>query len=137
MASLTIGKVAKAARVNVETVRYYERRGLIKQPKSTSGFREYPRDVIARIQFIRRSQQLGFTLAEIAELLRLSNSTSAKRDAIKKLAQEKLASIQERIVDLQRIEQTLSELVHECSGQGPVHGCPIIEAIVQNIDSLE
>lgn len=129
MRKFTIGCVALAAGVGVETVRYYERRGLVKRPPGGTGFREYDRNVPDRIRFIRRAQELGFTLREVADLLRLTDTPGATRGEVRKLAEEKLRSVRERIRDLRRIEKTLSGLVEQCSGRGRVSGCPIIEAI--------
>lgn len=130
MAGLTIGKVATAAGVGVETIRFYEKRGLIVQPVPTNGkYRHYPTAMVARIRFIKRAQTLGFTLAEIKELLLLSSSPNADRKAVKEFAQLKVKAIREKIFDLQQMERTLSQLVSDCSGRGSVQGCPIIEAI--------
>lgn len=129
MSKFTIGRVAQEAGVGVETVRYYERRGLIDRPDSGSGFREYPCTAPDRIRFIRRAQQLGFTLSDIAELLQLTDSTSASRREVRALAEQKVESVRERIEDLRRIEQQLTELIGKCSGRGPVPGCPIVEAL--------
>lgn len=129
MAKFTIGRVAREAGVGVETVRYYERRGLITRPAGGSGFREYDRGVPDRIRFIRRSQELGFTLSEVADLLRLTETPTATRGEVRTLAQQKVESVRERIRDLRRIEKTLAGLIEQCSGRGRVSGCPIVEAI--------
>ncbi len=132
MSRFTIGKVAEAAGVGVETIRFYERRGLIDQPKPLkSSFREYPEAVVSRIRFIKRSQELGFTLSEVAELLMLSETSGATRRSVKELAAKKLTSIREKLNDLKWMEATLDKLVSACSGSGPVKGCPIIEAITE------
>lgn len=133
MAGFTIGKVAKAAGVGVETVRFYERRGLIERPSSVStSFREYPAEAVEQIRFIKRAQELGFTLAEISELLQLACTTTSSRSDVKQLAQNKLSAIRKKIVDLQSIEATLSQLVKDCSGRGDLSGCPIIDAITND-----
>ena len=93
------------------------------------GFREYPDEVVARIRFIRRAQELGFSLSEVIELLTLTEAPSASRGEVRTLAQQKVESVRKRIRDLRRIEKTLSSLVEQCSGRGRVPGCPIIEAI--------
>ena len=129
MARFTIGKVAEAARVNIETVRYYEKRGMIDQPPARGTFREYPKSVVDRIQFIKRAQELGFTLAEIKELLLLADSPQSDRKAARDFGVRKVASIRAKIADLQAIEQMLVHLVDECSGHGPIAECPIIEAL--------
>ena len=130
MKRLTIGKVAQQAGVNVETVRFYQRKGLVERPvpKSTS-FREYPSGTCERIVFIKRAQTLGFTLKEIAELLSLADNPSGKRSEVRALAEKKLNAIREKLLDLGRMEQTLSALVGKCSGRGRISGCPIIDAI--------
>tara|TARA_R110002073_G_scaffold8761_3_gene46872 strand:+ start:21057 stop:21470 length:414 start_codon:yes stop_codon:yes gene_type:complete len=130
MAGLTISKVAKAAGVGVETIRFYERKGLVDRPiPQRTAFREYPPPVVDRIRFIKRAQTLGFTLSEISELLELSERAGASRKRVKELASQKLAIIREKLSDLIQMEITLATLVEDCSGHGPVAGCPIIDAI--------
>lgn len=132
MTGFTIGKVAKAAGVGVETIRFYEKKGLIEQPQSQGTYRNYPKSVVARIRFVKRAQELGFTLAEIRELLGLADQPNEDRAAVKVIAQRKVASIQEKIADLRKAESTLSNLVEQCSGEGPIHDCPIIEAFIDD-----
>lgn len=130
MTRFTIGKVAESAGVGVETIRFYERRGLIEQPTPVrTSFREYPQAAVNRIRFIKRAQELGFTLSEVAELLLLSDKSGATRKSVKDLAAKKLLLIREKLDDLRHMEATLAKLVDDCSGKGPLHGCPIIEAI--------
>lgn len=129
----TISKIAAAAGVGVETIRYYERRGLVEQPKAMrTAFREYPESVIARVRFIKRAQELGFTLEEIAELLALTEQSGITRKEVRDLAQQKLVMIREKLQDLIRMEATLSKLVRSCSGKGSLAGCPIIEALAES-----
>lgn len=125
----TIGKLAEAAGVNVETIRYYERRGLIDRPASAGGFREYPDGHVERLRFIRRAKDLGFTLEEIRQLLALSEGECGDRREVKALATERAAAVRARIDDLLRVEQSLKKLITTCSGKGPVRGCPIIDAL--------
>lgn len=132
MPRFTIGRLAKAAGVGVETIRFYEKRGLISRPQTTGTYREYPLETIERIHFIKRAQELGFTLAEIVELLSLANSPHTDRQAAKQFATQKVEDIRARIADLQRMLGTLSHLVEECSGHGPMEGCPIIEALANH-----
>lgn len=132
MNKFTIGKVAKAAGVGVETVRFYEKKGLIEQPSSKGTYREYPKFVVSRIRFVKRAQELGFTLAEIQELLCLADQPNEDRAAVKAIAQSKVALIVKKIADLKKAEATLSHLVERCSGEGPIHDCPIIEAFVDD-----
>ena len=129
--SFTIGKVAQAAGVGVETIRFYQRRELIDEPLAiSSSFREYPETVVDRIRFIKRAQALGFTLEEIRDLLEFSEAPQRSRQDVKQLAEKKLVAIRQKLADLHQMEVTLSQLVNQCSGRGSVKGCPIIEAIV-------
>lgn len=138
MAGFTIGRVAKAAGVGVETVRYYERQGLIEKPMPRRiSHREYSTSVVDRIRFIKRSQELGFTLSEVSELLALADESGASRKRVKELATKKLIAIREKLADLQQMESTLSALVNDCSGKGPLAGCPIIDAITNNHSQCE
>ncbi|WP_236616002.1 MULTISPECIES: MerR family transcriptional regulator [Rhodopirellula] len=131
MSRFTIGKVAEAAGVGVETVRFYQRRGLLAEPSPVRTlFREYPESTVDRIRFIRRAKDLGFTLAEIGELLALSEIPHESRGKVKQLAEQKLVAIRQKLVDLQQMETTLSGLVQDCSGRGSLDGCPIIEAMI-------
>lgn len=131
---LTIGKLAKAADVGVETVRYYQRRKLLPVPPSgDSAFRFYPTELIDRIRFIKRAQQLGFSLDEIEMLLQLEDGKN--REAIREVAQVKLTRIHEKIADLQRMETVLSHLVCECEATGKAQPCPIIAALAGAMES--
>ncbi len=127
----TIGKLADEAGVGVETVRFYERSGLVQQPQKLSGFREYPADTVERIRFIKRAQQLGFSLTEIRELIGLNGCHNGSRAEVKQLTGKKLQEIRQKIEDLERLESTLRELFDRCNGRGSLSGCPIIESIVQ------
>jgi MerR family mercuric resistance operon transcriptional regulator len=130
MEELTIGALAKEAEVNVETVRYYERRSLIDQPrKPHSGFRHYPPDLIDRIRFIKRAQELGFTLEEITELLALRVEPATACDEVKQQAEGKIADIAEKIKTLQRMKKTLTGLVNACDKRTSTTECPILEAL--------
>ena len=125
--SMTIAGVADAADVSVETVRYYERRGLIARPTRKIGaYRRYDRKHVARIRFIRRAQGLGFTLEEIESLLRLEDGTD--RRGIQQIAEQRLEQVRARLTDLRRIERTLRHLLDDCK-KGATPHCPIIEAI--------
>lgn len=119
---LTIGKLAAAAGVNVETVRYYERRGLIAQPTSSGGYRHYSSEHVERLAFIRRAQGMGFSLDEIAELMQLNDMTDHLQ--ARKLAETKIATIAERIAHLQQMQHALQHLVKTCKPGKP---CPIID----------
>lgn len=125
-----IGEVARRADVNKETVRYYEKRGLIPEPdRRRSGYRIFTRRHIDQIKFIKRAQELGFTLSEIKELLELRMDEDTTCSEIKSEAQEKYQDVVEKIEDLQRIKETLIDLIDSCSGEGPKGDCPILEAL--------
>lgn len=125
---LTIGRLARAANVGIETIRYYQRLELLPTPDSgDSAFRIYPLKLIDRIQFIKRAQELGFSLEEIASFLRLADGTDRK--AIRKIAADRLSGIQAKIADLQKMEHVLSGLIHECEKTGRAKPCPIITAL--------
>lgn len=129
-------KPPQAAMVGVETVRYYQRRGLLAQPprpsRLASGYRRYAPAAVARLRFIRRAQQLGFTLDEVAELLLLADGTD--RRSIRRIAAARLAQPQARIADMQRMASTLQHLIHACGGNGRAPQCPIIDSIAEATD---
>ena len=130
MENLTIGQIAKKARVNVETVRYYERRGLIPKPlRKESGYRQYPEETVARIQFIKHAKELGFSLNEISELFSLKVDKNTTCADVKNRAEGKIADIEEKIHALQKMKKTLTRLAKECRGRGPASECPILEAL--------
>jgi MerR family mercuric resistance operon transcriptional regulator len=125
---LTIAGAARASGVGVETVRYYERRGLVSQPKrGTGSYRHYQPDHVRRIRFIKRAQDLGFTLQEIASLLKLEDGTD--RRSIRRIANARLEETRRRIADLKRIEGALGHLLHDCEAHARAPRCPIIAAI--------
>ena len=127
--SFTIGRLAKQAEVGIDTVRFYERRGLLPEPsRSASGYRLYQHDSVDRIRFIRRAKQLGFSLDEIELLLRLQDEGGDKAD-VRELTEHKITQIDDNIRDLQRIRGVLNDLSAQCSGQGNIDSCPIIEAM--------
>ena len=125
---LTIGRLAKAAGVNIETIRYYQRRGLVEEPtKPLGGHRRYAAAAATRVRFIKRAQQLGFTLEEVSGLLRLEDGQSCRETRV--LAERKLVLIEERIADLIRMRRMLKGLIAECTaGQRP-RSCPIIATL--------
>ena len=123
---LTIGRVAASDGVNVETVRYYQRRRLIEEPRKVFGkYRHYPRATIQRIRFIKKAQELGFTLKDIAELLCLDSETACA--TIREFAAQKARSMGNEISRLKRMHTALSRLVRECDKQKRTGPCPIIE----------
>ena len=130
MKTLTIGQVARSAGVGVETVRFYERQGLLEEPeRRESGYRQYTEDVVAWLRFIRRAKELGFTLKEVRELIALRRDPSATRADVRRQAGTKIADIEAKIRDLQRMKEALLKLTAFCRGHGPASGCPILEAL--------
>ncbi|MEE8061951.1 MAG: heavy metal-responsive transcriptional regulator [Gemmatimonadales bacterium] len=129
MKTNTIGRVADRAGISVETVRYYERQGLIQQPDTPpSGFREYPEDTVQRILFIRRGKELGFTLQEISELLNLRVNPKENCDAVRLVTQKKIEDVDRRIKSLEQIRTQLQRLANACDGTGETD-CAILEAM--------
>jgi Hg(II)-responsive transcriptional regulator len=126
-ASMTIGGLARAAEVGVETVRYYQRRHLLAVPHSAGSVRRYPSAMIDRIRFIKRSQNLGFTLDEIRELMRLEQGGT--RSAVRQIADARLTNIREKIAALKQMERTLSKLLFECERTVTAAPCPIIATL--------
>lgn len=125
---LMTGELAKRAGVNVETLRFYERKGLLPMPpRRMSGYRQYPADSVPRIRFIKRAQELGFTLGEVAELLSLRGRAGAGPADIRERAEQKLAAIGRKIADLKAIESALVKLTSACPGDGPLDDCPILK----------
>lgn len=130
MGTLTIGQLARRAGVGVETIRFYEREGLLDEPaRRPSGYRQYDEAAVARVMFLRRAQRLGFTLRDAKDLLGLKNNPAADRAEVRDKAKQKLADIDQKIRDLTAMRDDLSRLVAECDGVGPAAHCPIIEAI--------
>lgn len=131
MSTMSIGEFARRAKVNIQTVRYYERRGLLPEPeRKPSGYREYSPDCLQRLRFIRRSQELGFTLSEIQELLTLRTQRSTAADDVRSRVAAKVADIEEKVRDLQRVQAALEQLASECRDQ--VHSaaeCPLLTAL--------
>jgi MerR family mercuric resistance operon transcriptional regulator len=130
MNSMTIGQVAQKAGIGIETIRFYERKGLIEEPpRKESGYRLYQEDVIDRLAFIQQAKSLGFTLAEIQELLSLKIRPEVTSGEIRKIAEAKLADIEDKIKMLKRMQRALKKLVAQCPGHGPANHCPILEAL--------
>ncbi|MGH8503876.1 MAG: Hg(II)-responsive transcriptional regulator [Gammaproteobacteria bacterium] len=125
---LSIGRLARAAGVSVETIRYYQRRGLLEQPgKPLGGHRRYAGEAIKRVRFIKRAQQLGFTLEEVNGLLRLEDGQSCRDTRL--LAEQKLEQIETRIGDLNRMRRTLKDLIAQCAQGKRPRSCPIIATL--------
>lgn len=126
-AGLTIGRLAHEAGVIVETIRYYERRGLLAQPeKPPYGFRHYPPETVARVRFIKRAQRLGFTLREIAELLTLGDGHC---ENVVELADRKCARIQSQIKDLRAMQEALEKLIRSCRSEHADRVCRIVDSL--------
>ncbi len=128
--SLTTGKLATSAGVGRETIRYYERKGLLDEPpRSHSGYRYYPPDAVDRLRFIRRAQELGFTLTEIRELLGLRIDEVSACNTVEARARAKLATVEDKIDDLRRMQGALQRLVEKCKSRQPTSECPILEEL--------
>ncbi len=128
--SLTIGRLATEAGVNLETVRYYERQGLMpKPPRTASGYRLYSADAVRRLRFIKRAQELGFSLREVRELLLLRVSRTAKANAVRVRAESKIADIEAKIRTLESMKKSLRKLAQSCNGCAPISKCPILESL--------
>jgi Hg(II)-responsive transcriptional regulator len=128
--ALTIGQVAAAAAVNIQTIRYYERRGLVSAPRrSLAGYRQYGDDAIARLRFIKRAQELGFSLAEVQELLALRVRHGSACDVIERKTRGKIELVEAKIRRLQRLKRTLERLAAACAARQPTDDCPILEAL--------
>jgi MerR family mercuric resistance operon transcriptional regulator len=125
--NLTIGRLARAADVGIETIRYYQGRDLLPVPATVGAFRHYPPETVDRVRFIKRAQELGFSLAEIAELLRLGDG--ADRASIRQLASDRLVQIEAKLADLRRMQRVLKEVLTECEHTRADLPCPIIDTI--------
>ena len=128
MTTMTIGRLAKEAGINIDTIRYYERNGLIPEPvRRASGYREYGSADLRRLRFILRAKDLGFTLAEIGELLSLSGDKDVR--GVKRRAEQRLEQVEHKIKELQRVRRGLKTLVDACPGHGDLEHCPIVAAL--------
>ncbi len=135
MKPLTIGALARRAGVGVETIRFYERKGLVRRPpRPERSFRVYPEETVERIRFIRQAQALGFTLREIAGLLALRVMPETDRAAVRSRAVAKLANVEARLAELERIRGALAKLVAGCSGRGAVSTCTILGALAESAE---
>ncbi len=128
-ATIKIGKLAEQSRVNLQTIRYYEREGLLPKPsRLPSGYRVFSRDAVRRVRFIKRAQELGFSLKEIKELLSIRVDPRSDCSAVQRLAKAKLADIDQKIRTLQAMKTVLTKLATACPGRGPSTECPILES---------
>ena len=132
MKTVTISKAAAKAGAGVETIRFYERKGLIEQPPKPfgPGFREYPEEVVRRVRFIRQAQDIGFSLREIAELLSLRADPSADCSDVRVQATMKLEEVNRKITRLEEIRDALEDLISACPGRGALRACSIMDALL-------
>lgn len=127
---MTIGELASRAGVNVQTVRYYERRGILREPERTaSGYRQYRPDALARLRFVKGAQELGFTLGEIGDLLDLRVEDPRSCAVVAERTRSKLADVRRKIRELQRMESVLERLGSACATRTPTAECPILESL--------
>lgn len=127
---LTIGRLAKLVGVNIQTIRYYERIGMLHPvSKTESGYRLYEDGELERLRFIRHAQEWGFTLKEIGELLELKTFPLSACSKVRKRAEDKLKIVEERIESLKRLKRVLKELIFACEKRMPLEGCPILKSI--------
>ena len=127
---LKIGDVAERGGVNLQTIRYYEREGLLPEPpRLASGYRLFPEAAVRRVRFIKRAQELGFSLAEIRELLSLRENANAGAQDLRERARAKVADIEEKIRTLRAMKKALNALAESCPGCGPLSECPILDAL--------
>ncbi|KIL39341.1 hypothetical protein SD70_20675 [Gordoniibacillus kamchatkensis] len=132
------GDISKLCNVNKETLRYYERKGLIAEPiRSDAGYRLYPEDTVRRIMFIKRIQELGFTLSEIDKLLGVVDKDDVRCADMHDFVVQKLEDVRLKIRDLERIECMLKDLKDRCPDEKAIHECPIIEALIRHEDKEE
>ena len=125
--TLTIGRLARAASVGVETIRYYQQRGLLPVPEQKSTFRQYPLALVDRIRFVKRAQELGFLLEEVGELLQLEDGVD--RASIRRIASDRLAQIETKLKDLKRMQGALRHLIDACAHTDAGMPCPIIATL--------
>jgi Hg(II)-responsive transcriptional regulator len=134
MAILSVGELARESGVHLETVRYYEREGLLPRPaRKKSGQRVYAADTVSRLQFIKRAQALGFTLAEIKDFFAIATDPNQTCNEVLRKVEEKLAEVRAKIVALKRIERTLNRMRNSCTGELPVSACPIIGSLAAKL----
>jgi MerR family mercuric resistance operon transcriptional regulator len=127
---LRIGEVAERGGVNLQTIRFYEREGLLPEPpRLASGYRIFPETAVRRVRFIKRAQELGFSLTEIRDLLSLRESGGVGADAVRERAKAKIADIEEKLRTLRAMKDALNRLAERCPGCGPLSECPILDAL--------
>ena len=132
--TLRIGEVARLAGVNIQTLRYYERRGILEQPqRSRSGYRQYPAETVELVRTIKRAQKLGFSLDEIERLLRIKTGGNGACTKARDIAARKLALLNERIEELADVKRTLEELIRDCQPRRPAEACGVLSAISNGV----
>ncbi|REJ90789.1 MAG: MerR family transcriptional regulator [Planctomycetota bacterium] len=130
MSYLKIGEVARETGIGIETIRFYERKGLLDEPdRRPSGYRQYDDSVIARLRFIRRSKELGFTLSEINELLGLWFDTETRCCDVRHKAQQKIGEIEEKVKTLNGMKRSLKKLIEQCQRRGSLKDCPLLDGL--------
>ena len=134
--NLKIGQLAERSGVSLQTIRFYEREGLLPKPQRlSSGYRIFSPHAVLQVQFIKRAQKLGFSLTDIRELFSIQEHPVKQCADVRRLAEVKLAEIERKIEELEAIRQLLRDLSRRCPGRGPSHRCPIIKAIIQGDES--
>ena len=132
--ALTIGRLARIGGVNLETIRYYEREGLLqKPPRTAAGYRLFPAETARRLHFIKRAQELGFSLGEIREMLSLRLKPGTKREHIRARTEAKIADIEQKIRSLDGMKKALQKMTERCHGWGPLSECPILESLDEEV----
>ena len=127
---MKIGEVAKATGIGIETIRFYERKGLLDEPdRKPSGYRQYDESVVARVRFIRRSKELGFTLTEISDLLSLWFDEGTKCTNVRKKALTKIEEIEDKIKSLNKMKRSLKKVIDQCHDRGTLDGCPLLDGL--------
>jgi Hg(II)-responsive transcriptional regulator len=127
---MRIGEVAAAVGCNIQTLRYYERRGLLEAPERTvAGYREYPSEAVRLIRFIKRAQDLGFTLHDVEELLKLRNGQSGRRGEVRAVAEAKMRDIETKLGRLKAVHSALKGLLESCANDRESPSCPILDAL--------
>ena len=139
MTAMTIGRLARKAGVGVETIRFYERKGLIEQPRRPrdGGYRVYPEETAHRIRFIRQAQELGFSLREVQDLLSLRADPESDSADVRERAATKLAEVKRKITELERIRAALEDLIAACPGRGALRNCSIMETLRAGEETCE
>ena len=132
---MRIGEIADTVGCNIQTLRYYERRGLLAPGRSPSGYRDYSSDAVRIIRFIKRAQNLGFTLDEVEELLKLRNRGGKRRGEVRAVAEAKMRDIETKLVRLQAMHRALNDLVDSCASDRVSASCPILDALNEPEDS--